>query len=88
MIDRLIRHSSVIVRAAWSDGLLSKHEDTVAADDPSYDYADLSQIRFSYVMFQHSSTIDRLAASGHRFLSSRASIACDLHARKVGSLSW
>jgi len=67
--------------------IVCKHEDTVTADDPSYDYADLSQIRFSYVMFQHGSTIDRLATSGHRLLSSRASIACDFHAREVGSLS-
>jgi len=52
-----------------------KHEDIVPLDDPSYDYADLSQIRFSYVMFRHGLTIDRLTASGHRLLSSRASIA-------------
>lgn len=71
-----------ITRAAWSAYAVMNYcrprlntKILSVPDDPSYDYADLSQIRFSYVMFRHGSTIDRLAASGHRLLSSPVSVA-------------
>lgn len=60
---------------------------TVTPDYLSYDYADSSQARFSYVMFRHGSTIDRLAAaSGHRLPPSRVGItwfACPQRVRNI-----
>lgn len=86
-----IGHRLYSIIGVSRDELLSPSSNTktVAPDHLSYDYADSSQARFSYVMFRHGSAIDRLAAgSGHRLPPSRVGITWFACSQRVENVSW